>query len=115
MARARNRVCSQPGCPHIQPDSMCPEHRQEVDRRQQRTTPTKVTRDHAERMRRSKTVKEWRDRNGNVCPGHGRPAHQSSDLTADHITPIGIGGAPDGPLRVLCRSCNSRKADRTTS
>ncbi|MEO5575561.1 MAG: HNH endonuclease [Gaiellaceae bacterium] len=30
------------------------------------------------------------------------------DLTADHITPLARGGHPLGPLRVLCRSCNSR-------
>jgi 5-methylcytosine-specific restriction endonuclease McrA len=32
----------------------------------------------------------------------------TSDLTADHIVPISKGGAL-GPLRVLCRTCNSRR------
>jgi 5-methylcytosine-specific restriction enzyme A len=35
------------------------------------------------------------------------------DLTADHITPLARGGHPLGPLRVLCRSCNSRSANRS--
>jgi 5-methylcytosine-specific restriction endonuclease McrA len=31
----------------------------------------------------------------------------TTDLTADHVIPVIDGGAT-GPLRVLCRSCNSR-------
>jgi 5-methylcytosine-specific restriction endonuclease McrA len=31
-----------------------------------------------------------------------------TDLTADHVVPVIDGGA-NGPLRVLCRSCNSRR------
>jgi len=30
-----------------------------------------------------------------------------TDLTADHVTPVAAGGAIDGPLRTLCRPCNS--------
>ena len=33
----------------------------------------------------------------------------TEDLTADHVTAIANGGDPLGPLRVLCRSCNSRR------
>jgi 5-methylcytosine-specific restriction protein A len=33
----------------------------------------------------------------------------TTDLTADHITPIAVGGDPLGPLRVLCRRCNSSR------
>jgi 5-methylcytosine-specific restriction endonuclease McrA len=33
----------------------------------------------------------------------------TEDLTADHITAMANGGDPLGPLRVLCRSCNSRR------
>jgi hypothetical protein len=32
----------------------------------------------------------------------------TSDLTADHVVPVIDGGA-GGPLRTLCRSCNSRR------
>ncbi|MFC9786448.1 HNH endonuclease [Rhodococcus sp. NPDC127528] len=76
--------------------------------------PTKVTRTHGERMRRAQAVAAHRLQHGNWCPGHGVPAHAATDLTADHTTPIAQGGAPDGPLGVLCRSCNSRKAARDT-
>lgn len=39
----------------------------------------------------------------------------TDDLTLDHVHPWSLGG-PDTPdnLRVLCRSCNSRKGDRTS-
>lgn len=53
-----------------------------------------------------------RAKHGNWCPGYGTPSHAATDLTADHIVPIAAGGKPDGALGVLCRSCNSRKADR---
>lgn len=31
----------------------------------------------------------------------------ADDLTADHVVPLAVGGDPLGPLRVLCRRCNS--------
>ena len=41
-----------------------------------------------------------------VCGG-------TSDLTLDHIVPLARGGTNEpGNVRVLCRSCNSRKAAR---
>nr|WP_062336168.1 hypothetical protein [Herbidospora sakaeratensis] len=46
---------------------------------------------------------------GAVCPGWERPSHPADDLTADHILPPGRGGAENGPLRVLCRTCNSAR------
>jgi 5-methylcytosine-specific restriction endonuclease McrA len=35
----------------------------------------------------------------------------TSDLTADHVVPV-IDGAGAGPLRVLCRRCNSARGSR---
>lgn len=67
----------------------------------------------AERQRRAKTVAAWRAENGDICPGYRTPPHPSADLTADHITPVAAGGAEDGPLAVLCRTCNGRKASRS--
>ena len=57
-------------------------------------------------------VREHRERLGDVCPGWARAPHHSSDLTADHIIPVSRGGDIDGPVQVLCRSCNSRKGKR---
>ncbi len=37
---------------------------------------------------------------------------RTRDLTADHIAPLARGGDPLGPLRVLCRRCNSGRGDR---
>jgi 5-methylcytosine-specific restriction endonuclease McrA len=36
----------------------------------------------------------------------------TTDLTVDHLIPVIDGGA-GGPLRVLCRSCNSRRGSKT--
>lgn len=58
-------------------------------------------------------VNAYRDEYGDWCPGYERPPHPAADLTADHIEEIAMGGQPDGPLQVLCRSCNGRKAMRT--
>jgi 5-methylcytosine-specific restriction protein A len=112
MTRARNRVCSEPGCPNIQPAPRCRVHRSARDAHQRRTTPTKVTRDWHERQRRKGAVDAHRQVHGNWCPGYRIAPHRAEDLTADHITPIDLGGDPRGPLAVLCRSCNSRKAAR---
>jgi 5-methylcytosine-specific restriction enzyme A len=35
----------------------------------------------------------------------------TTNLTTDHLTPLAQGGDPLGPLRVLCRRCNSRRGD----
>lgn len=116
MPRPRPQVCAIPGCPLIQLDRLCPEHKRQAARHHQATTPTAVTRDKAERNRRRAFVEAHRERHGEWCPGYGRPPHTltpaDAGLTADHITPIAHGGHPNGPLQALCRSCNSRKAAR---
>ena len=58
----------------------------------------------------SRTIKAHIRTNGWRCPGWGRPAHNSFDLTADHPEAMATGGArlPAQP-GVLCRSCNGRK------
>ncbi|MDH6679241.1 5-methylcytosine-specific restriction protein A [Rhodococcus sp. LBL1] len=113
MARATARVCTEPGCPTIiRNGNRCTEHQRARDAHQRATTPTKVTRTWAERQRRAQTVADHKATHGNWCPGYQVPAHASDRLTADHITPVAAGGAPDGPLGVLCVSCNSRKGAR---
>lgn len=48
---------------------------------------------------------------GHVCLGdENHPGHPSYDLTVDHTTPLSEGGhLTDQPLRVMCRSSNSRR------
>ena len=95
------RVCAEPGCPClIATGSRCNEHRRE--------SPTGLARTKAERNRRARVVSAWVAEHGWVCPGWQRPEHPSQDLTADHIVPVARGGI-DGPLRVLCRSCNATR------
>ena len=57
---------------------------------------------------------DHRARYGDWCPGYheppGRPAHPSTDLTADHQAMVGLGHPEGGPLVVRCRSCNSARA-----
>lgn len=65
--------------------------------------------DWGQRRRRAAVVAAWRAENGAYCPGYGVDPHPATDLCADHVIPVGAGGSEDGPLSVLCRSCNSRK------
>ncbi|MBA3735178.1 MAG: HNH endonuclease [Actinobacteria bacterium] len=53
---------------------------------------------HKQRARQTVTAQPW-------CSDCGA----TTDLTADHVTPMAAGGHPLGQLRVLCRSCNSRR------
>ncbi|MEU3899750.1 hypothetical protein [Streptomyces sp. NPDC045251] len=62
-----------------------------------------------ERLRRADAVRAHVQQFGRVCPGWQREAHPADDLTADHEVPVGAGGREGGPLRVLCRSCNSAR------
>jgi hypothetical protein len=67
--------------------------------------------DARERERRRRLVADHRATVGDWCPGLGQhPAHPSADLVADHLVEIAAGGLASGPLRVLCRSENSRRS-----
>jgi hypothetical protein len=67
--------------------------------------------DAQERERRRRLVADHRARVGDWCPGLGQhPAHPCADLVADHVVEVAAGGPASGPLRVLCRSENSRRS-----
>lgn len=107
MPRHRLQPCAQPGCPELQYDTRCTEHRRANDRyRRQFGSKASEPRD---RARRKAAVDAHRAENGDWCPGWGREPHTSADLTADHIVEVTLGGDPHGPLQVLCRGCNARK------
>ncbi|WP_336791791.1 HNH endonuclease [Gordonia malaquae] len=102
------RACADSGCGELSTRSRCPKHRAAEDRRQARTVPTKLNRNR-DRQRRGRAVDEHKAKHGAWCRGFGRDPHSSTDLTADHVVEQADGGAWDGELEVLCRSCNSRK------
>ena len=70
-------------------------------------------RSYRERKRRADAVTWHRRRYGNWCPVCGHTdRHEDGKgvrLWADHVTPVGLGGAEDGPLRVMCSRCQSRQ------
>ena len=109
MARA-GLICSEVGCPEPAVyRGRCRAHATEAERREKRTTPTKIAgKSTAERRRRARAVAQWKQRYGNVCPGYGRPPHEADDLTAQHAAALALGGSVDQALVVLCRECNSR-------
>jgi 5-methylcytosine-specific restriction enzyme A len=64
-----------------------------------------------ERERRRRVVADHRAEVGDWCPGlEDHPAHPSADLVADHVVEVAISGLATGPMRVLCRSENSRRS-----
>lgn len=100
-------------CDRIGPWSRCPEHAAAQLRAKRGRRPYTPR----EQARRAAAVAEHVARNGEWCPGWGsRPTHTAprATLTADHVTPVAAGGLEEGPLAVLCRSCNSAKGARTT-
>ena len=67
----------------------------------------------AQARRYKALIAAWVERNGWICPGYRRLPHYSKDLTIDHRFPRARGGSERASnLRVLCRSCNSRKRSR---
>ena len=100
------RPCIEPGCPNLTQRTRCATH--EAYRRQRRGSPTERGYDAAYQRRRRDLLQLWVSEHGWVCPGYDVRPHPSRDLTADHVIPMAQGGK-DGPLAVLCRSCNSRR------
>ncbi len=72
-----------------------------------------TTRPDYKRLRRA-VIDEWVAEHGPECPGFQRSAHMvdASYLTLDHFVSLFQGGDASNRdnLRVLCRSCNSRKS-----
>ena len=99
-------------CGRPSPGSRCDDHARTVEYRRTRTKRVRRPYTWAEQRRRARVIAAWRTEHGDWCPGWRRPGHASVDLTADHDLPVAAGGAEDGPLVVLCRSCNSRKGGR---
>jgi 5-methylcytosine-specific restriction enzyme A len=91
--------------------SRCPRCKGEAERRKNATRPGERT--YAEQQRRRRTVAAHRATVGDWCPGVpelGRPAHPATNLSADHIVEVAVGGPEDGPLVVRCVPCNSARS-----
>src|SRR4029450_2539685 len=63
----------------------------------------------SERTRRQDLIAAHVRVHGWTWPGYGCPPHPSGELTADHVLAVARGGSEEGAIRVLCRSCNSRR------
>ena len=94
-----------PACPVCRrADCTDPQHRVAWRRQRQARPMTNAEIEHCRRA-----VAEWVEAHGSVCAVCGKV---TDDLTADHLTPVSSGGDPLGPVRVVCRSCNSRRGNR---
>ena len=81
----------------------------ELRYKQARKEPLKRRRSRFQQMRQERTL-ALIERDGLTCAECGTV----ENLTVDHILPLSKGGTDDlDNLRLLCRSCNSKKGDRT--
>jgi 5-methylcytosine-specific restriction enzyme A len=102
------KLCAEAYCPQPTTRTRCAEHERQAERVKAARRPTMRT--YAETKRRAEAVAVHVAAYGWWCPGWGdQPPHPSRDLTADHAVAVAAGGPEDGPLRVLCRPCNSRR------
>jgi 5-methylcytosine-specific restriction enzyme A len=111
----RELGCIVDGCEYpVFRGGRCLPHHRIVDRaRSRRRRAQGYT--NSERVRRRRVVDAHLRTFGLVCPGWHTPAHRvpsRRQLTADHLVPTSLGGPMDGPLRVLCVSCNAARGAR---
>lgn len=92
-----NRTCIDCGALVPYPRARCLTHERGHERARQARRGSLYDRAHQRRAREQITAMPW-------CGWCGR----TDDLTADHV----IAGDPASPLRTLCRSCNSTRANR---
>lgn len=91
------RACLERGCPRLTTRTRCAFHTRSADKARQHKRGTIYQQGHAARARACIAEQPW-------CGACG----STRDLTADHVR----AGDPTSPLRTLCRSCNSARANR---
>lgn len=99
-------------CGSLNVGNRCPTCQAGRDRAKLRAKRERRPRIRSEDTRRAQAVAQHRQAHGDWCPGWQRPAHQATDLTADHPHAVAAGGDERQALAVLCRSCNSAKGNR---
>jgi hypothetical protein len=111
MSRQLVRACLTRGCRNVvRGNTYCHDCQRTRDKAKAARRPD-LHNDRRERERRRRVVADHRAIVGDWCPGWERqPAHQSADLTADHVREVARGGDPAGPLVVRCRSCNAARS-----
>jgi 5-methylcytosine-specific restriction protein A len=113
MTRTLLRACLARGCRNVvRGKTYCTDHQRANDKAKTARRPD-LHNDARERERRRRVVADHRALVGDWCPGVPelrRLAHQSADLTADHVREVGKGGEPRGHLVVRCRSCNAARS-----
>jgi hypothetical protein len=109
MTRSLHRACL--GCKRpVRGKPRCADCQRQRDQAKRARRPDLYS-DAAERRRRARVVADHRAIVGDWCPGWAKqPAHQSADLTADHVREVARGGRPDGHLVVRCRTCNAARS-----
>jgi hypothetical protein len=108
MTRTLPRPCLDCGKP-VRGKPRCRDCDARIGRAKAAKRPAMRTYQEAERRRRA--VATHRAEVGDWCPGLDQhPAHPCADLVADHLVEVAAGGLESGPLRVLCRSENSRRS-----
>lgn len=93
------KVCTEPGCPNVQP---CPSHRREPWAHSNRRAG--VTLSGSAQQKRTHRILR---RDGGIC----HVCHQPGADQADHVVPIGEGGADDEAnlAAIHSRPCHQRK------
>ena len=100
------RVCIEPTCPTLARDaSRCDQHRRAQVRQRSAQRGTRQAQGYGP---------EWQRIRREAIKAQPWCSHcfATEDLTADHVVALARGGTAQDGVQVLCRGCNSRKADR---
>ena len=81
MSRTRNRVCATPGCPHIQPETKCPQHMQQAEQARGTTTQRGYGTPHQTARRQWQPLVQA---GGVACARCGRPIHPDQPWDLGH-------------------------------
>ena len=93
------RVCAVPGCPRLQPETKCAEHRREAER----ARGTRQARGYDAAFERAKRTPEYV--NATHCANCGQPFTRDNPKTGGHSVALRDGGK-GSEILPHCRRCN---------